>query len=243
VSITTNASMLDRMFDFLDQVDVGKVAFTCTYHPTEISMDQFFESITALHERGAHLILTTVCFPGNLEHCEELKRRAEQMGVYFRMTLEDRLWREAAPVSTETVTQLYNLLEDRFRWDAQRHGTILGLNHTLGDQCTAGENYLWINSYGDLFACSSAAVMSTGTQDNQEDCFGNIFELESDFLPTRTEDLVCPFAGCSCPKDTLRRTVFRKTFRIGERSRHEVYFKNEKDRQALLAQPPVTRLL
>ena len=242
VSITTNASLLPRMFAYLDEVDVNKVSFTCTYHATEVSLDDYMEQVRALKARGANVVTATVCFPGNVEHCQELKRRSEELGVHFRMNLEDRMWREAGDVPAETVARLYDLLEDHRKWDAQRHGRLLGLNHTRGDLCTAGRNYLWINSTGDMFICSSASAMATVMKDNDEVSFGNIFELESDYLPTRDEDIVCPFDGCSCPKDTLRRSAHQDMFHISERSRHEVYFKTDADRETLPAKGPVTRL-
>ncbi len=242
VSITTNASMLSRMFSFLDQVDVNKVSFTCTYHATEVALDEFIRNAEALRARGANVVFTTVCFPSNLQHCEELKRRADALGVYFRINLEDRMWREAGDVPPETVARLYHLLEDHRKWGAQHKGRVLGLNRTRGESCTAGQSYLWLNSYGDVFVCSSAAAMSTSVDGDPEVCFGNIFEFTEDYLPTRTEDLVCSFDGCSCPKDALRRLEHRKLFHTSERSRHEVYFKNEADRKVLAARPPVTRL-
>ncbi len=240
VSITTNASMIPRMSAFMDQVDVNKLAFTCTYHATEVSLADFLESVRILKEHGAYVIIATVCFPANLQHCIELKRQAAAIGVHFRLNLEEKMWREAGDVSDQQRHALYDLLEDHRKWDAQRRHRLLGLNETLGEPCTAGQRYLWLNSLGDLFVCSSALLMSSGMVNDRSDvCLGNLFELEGDTLPTRSDELHCPFAICSCPKDILRQSAHQGTFRISDRTRHEVYFKDEHERAALLGQAPI----
>ncbi len=243
VSITTNASLLPRMLAFLDQVDVNKVAFTCTYHATEVALPDFLESVRALKEQGAYVIIATVCFPGNLDHCVELKHQAAAMGVHFRLNTEEKLWREATDATREQRLALYDLLEEHRKWDAQRRGRLLGLSETMGEPCTAGQGYLWLNSHGDLFVCSSALLMSDGMVNNRDDVrLGNVFELEGDYLPGRNTELQCPFAICSCPKDILRQSAHQKTFRIHDRTRHEVYFRDEGERASLLANPAITTL-
>jgi MoaA/NifB/PqqE/SkfB family radical SAM enzyme len=243
VSITTNASLVPRMLAFLDQVDVRKVAFTCTYHATEVSMEKFLEAVRTLKEQGAFVVITTVCFPQNLEHCQELKREAQALGIHFRFNLEEKLWREAANVTEEQRRAVYELLEEHRKWEAQRRGCLLGLSDTLGEPCTAGQGYLWLNSYGDIFICSSALTMSASVVNNREDVFlGNVFDLDGHHLPSRKEDLRCPFVVCSCPKDLLRQTSHVQLFRISERSRHEVAFQDENQRAALLSKPPITVL-
>jgi sulfatase maturation enzyme AslB (radical SAM superfamily) len=243
VSITTNASLLPRMSAFLDQADVNKVAFTCTYHATEVALGDFLQAVTALRDQGANVVVATVCFPDNLQHCVELKRQANALGVHFRLNLEEKLWREATDVSQAQRLALYDLLEEHRKWDAQRRHRLLGLSETMGEPCTAGQSYLWLNSYGDIFVCSSALLLGKGMVNGRDEaCLGNIFELEEDYLPSRTSDLQCPFAVCSCPKDVLRQKAHQQMFRISDRTRHEVYFRSEEERTALLARPPVTTL-
>jgi MoaA/NifB/PqqE/SkfB family radical SAM enzyme len=242
ISITTNASMLDRMIPFLDAVDVGKISFTCTYHATEVTLDDYLRNITVLRDHGANVVIATVVFPDNLAHCIELKHRAEALGVHFRVNAAEQLWRDAEGVTDEQLRSFYELLEEHRRWDAQRKGRLLGLNETRGALCTAGQRYLWLNDFGDMFICASSQLYYKHTHKDSDLCLGNVFEIEGDRLPVRTEDLVCPFERCFCPKDVLRQSSHQSAFRISERTRHEVYFRDDAERAALLAKPPVVKL-
>lgn len=242
ISITTNASLLDRMLAFLDKVDVNKISFTCTYHATEVTLDEYLDNVGALHDRGVNVVIATVVFPDNLAHCIELKRQAQDRGIHFRVNMAEHLWREAENLNPQHLKTLYDLLEEHRQWDAQRKQKLLGLNETRGSMCTAGQSYLWINDFGDLFICASSLLYYKHTCRDSNLCLGNIFEIEGDVLPSRTQDLPCPFERCFCPKDILRQATHRKTFRISERTRHEVYFENEADQTALRAQPAVVKL-
>lgn len=243
VSITTNAGLVPRMLAFLEQVDVNKVAFTCTYHATEVELDRFLHAVAALRAARAHVGVAAVCFPDNLEHCLELKRRAADMGVHFRLNLEEKLWRESVDVPEDRRALLYNLLEDHRQWEAQRRGQLLGLSQTVGEPCVAGRGHLWINGYGDVFICSSALLMHGSIMnDRHEVLLGNVFEIDGDFLPRRKENIACPFLICSCPKDLLCQVSHVEKFTTHRRTLHEVSFRDEKDKEALHEQPPVTKL-
>jgi hypothetical protein len=172
-----------------------------------------------------------------------MKRYAISQGIYVRANPElDSVVKRKSEMTKQQLADLYFLYEDCWKWDAHRKGGLVKIVRTQGELCTAGQNYLWLNGYGDIFICTPAMGRYFGSFGDSDVCFGSIFEIQGDYLPSRTENIRCPFPYCTCPKDLLRQLKHMEMFDIGSLSRHEVHFKSEKQKQRLLQLGPVLSL-
>lgn len=168
VTIQTNAS---GPISFLSEADRARVSLWISWHPTEISLQDFVERIEALHKLGTRMSVGAVAVPSHLEQVEALRRalppdvpmwiNAQKPGVQY--TAPDRArWRAIDPA---------------FDVDAKRH-------LTRGRACLTGEDTISVDGRGDIRRCHFI-----------DDLLGNLYV---DDLRALLRPRLCSRARCDC---------------------------------------------
>jgi MoaA/NifB/PqqE/SkfB family radical SAM enzyme len=169
VAIQTN---LSAKLTFLDRCDVARVAFWCTYHPTQVERSRFVARCAELAQRGARFSVGVV---GQREHIYEIEalRRELPQGTYVWInavrSLVGRYGRDEL--------DFFASIDPHFRHN-------LAPPPSRGAPCRAGESVVSVDGAGDVRRCHFVSEV-----------IGNLYVpgWERALAPR-----ACPNAACRC---------------------------------------------
>lgn len=183
VSIQTNAS---APMTFLDDADRQRVSLWISWHPTEISLEDFAARVEALHASGTRMSVGAVAVPEHVQQVEAL-RRALPTEVPMWINAQKPGVRYAAP-----ERERWRALDPAFDLDAKRH-------LTRGQECMTGEDTISVDGSGTIRRCHFV-----------DDVLGDLYV---DDLREVLRPRVCSRLSCDCwigysnvPGLDLRRT-------------------------------------
>lgn len=186
VELLTNGSLLNRRLEQLDREgDVTKISLWATYHPTEISLSRFIDSVSFAQERyGCFTVVNGLLFPDNEESIAELKHAATEAGLRFNLDLGyDPLTPHGVHTRLDDMVPILRDQPEDGIARAIRLGAaaellelnVAAMRDLRGALCRAGHNYFYIGIRGDVYRCSRYQALG-------KDRLGNVlddsFELQ-----------------------------------------------------------------
>ncbi len=206
VSFSTNLqfSLEEVIKPFIRATNIHKLSIGCTLHDTVIKdIDSFFEKIRWLKENGVLLYVGYVALPNRIQFIKEYKKRCEQIGVPLILNaligeLRDEEKRNSKLMfprdySGEEKNDLKKL------WHSPHsYKLLVEACNTRGMHCSAGKNYVFINSDGNVFPCGQIKSSIGNMLD------GNIY--------LREKDMICPRDVCWCGNENQALRIVDKYY-------------------------------
>lgn len=138
IAIQTNLSC---SLDWMNEVNKNTFALWTTFHPTQISVENFLEKCQKLDEMNIRYSVGFVGFKEDFEVLAQLKKGLKQ-GVYLWINANKK---EANYYSEEDITFLESI-DPLFRWNLKYH-------LSLGKACKAGDTTFSVDGTGNITRC------------------------------------------------------------------------------------------
>jgi hypothetical protein len=169
VAIQTNLSC---RLDWLDECRVDKINLWCTWHPTQVALDDFLAGASELDRRDVQYSVGIV---GLREAFADIERARTRLAPHVY------LWINAL----KDVPDYYSAGEIEFLTSIDPHfRTNLARHASLGEHCWAGETAIAVDGAGDIRRCHFVRAV-----------IGNIYQADwRQALVRRT----CPNLTCGC---------------------------------------------
>ena len=152
VAVQTN---LSGSLDWLSRVDASKVGLWSTFHPSEVTLDDFLGQVTCVLDRGISLSVGLVGNPAHIELIEKVRRRLPSDVYLWVNALQGRRRRytseETARLLTVDPLFLINLRPQR----------------TLGISCLTGETAFTVDGEGTMRRCHFVDTSLGSIHDDQ----------------------------------------------------------------------------
>lgn len=168
---------LSPSLGFLDQFapeQLSKLAFWCTFHPSQIKLKRFLAQVKALQQRGIRCSVGVVGLPSQFEAIHELKQNLPE-GIYLWVNA----WRKGH--------QLYPYSQEQLAF-LKRIDAYFSLNQqaylSRGLECWAGETVISLDQLGNLRRCHFVGQV-----------LGNIQEPD---WQSKLKPRSCPNQHCDC---------------------------------------------
>ena len=167
VAIQTNLSLSNSA---IERCQSDALALWCTYHPSQISREQFLEKCAFLSERG---IRFSVGMVGNRDELDEIAtmRAALPDNIYLWVNANRDEQADYRPQELEQLQQIDALFEQN-----------LHQYPSFGKECNTGSSVITVDGSGEIHRCHFV-----------KQPLGNLYD--GSFLPT-TE--ICPKLSCDC---------------------------------------------
>ncbi len=167
VAIQTNLSLSNSA---IERCQSDALALWCTYHPSQISREQFLEKCAFLSERG---IRFSVGMVGNRDELDEIAamRAALPDNIYLWVNANRDEQADYRPQELEQLQQIDALFEQN-----------LHQYPSFGKECNTGSSVITVDGSGEIHRCHFV-----------KQPLGNLYN--GSFLPT-TE--TCPKLSCDC---------------------------------------------
>ena len=167
VAIQTNLSLSNSA---IERCQSDALALWCTYHPSQISREQFLEKCAFLSERG---IRFSVGMVGNRDELDEIAtmRAALPDNIYLWVNANRDEQADYRPQELEQLKQIDVLFEQN-----------LHQYPSFGKECNTGSSVITVDGSGEIHRCHFV-----------KQPLGNLYD--GSFLPT-TE--ICPKLSCDC---------------------------------------------
>jgi len=213
VEVQTNGSLFKkRLPQIVDKIDVSKLKLFCTFHHTEIALDEYLANVLFASELGFEVTVNTLLATDNVAVIREVLARCQEHGIGTSADLKfpgfDVPPTEAMSDTVDVDKKARHFLnKDPFveLLDAGDEGLevfrtvaesgplgkeirflaalLVGLYGGSGRECSAGHDYIVVDNWGDVFPCSSYA--DTGTNR-----LGSV--LDPGFVPELREATYAP---------------------------------------------------
>lgn len=158
--------------DWVTEADTDKLALWCTYHPGEVSRDDFLSQCQQLDKEGVRYSVGVV---GLLEHAAEIRGLREQLlpSVYLWVNA----YKRELDYYDQDATQFLTQIDPLFPINNRRHPS-------LGKPCQTGQSAISVDGDGEIRRCHFVTER-----------LGNLYEddLDSILVPRN-----CPQATCGC---------------------------------------------
>lgn len=215
LNLITNLSFdYDRYQKVLDGFDLSKVAFVCSYHPTEIrDKDLWLETAVRMRElvdMAIVLVGWPPLMPDMISNRQMLMDKGfEVFAQAFNGWYEERKYPEA--YTAEELQILRKVIYSRYDYEHMVDLKQPGL-------CYAGTDYVYCDVNGDVYRCGTYRVP-----------IGNLF---NGFKLSATPQQ-CPGKECWCDTENLNTVEFRKLYELQGLNQHKYKYRHpDKDEWA-----------
>ena len=213
VEIQTNASLFKRRLPkIIDDIDINKLKLFCTFHHSEIPLEDFLENVVFASYLGIEVIVNTLLCEESVSIVRKLLKQCSEYKI--RTSADLKFPGFDLPVTEEvsdtvdvdkrarhflSIDPIEPLLEAReqglevFRTVADSGplgkeirflaALLVGLYGKPGRQCSAGHDYIIVDNWGDVYPCTNYA-------DTKTNKLGSI--LEPGFIPQLREETYAP---------------------------------------------------
>lgn len=212
IELVTNGSLISkRLPNLLYKYGIlaDKLSLWITFHHTEISVDDLMEQVMFAHNKGLKVIVNSLLFPDNAHLVMKLSSLCNDNGIKFHADLGHN-YNNSYP-----GTQYFAVAEDKnatvltsLNIDSQIKKTaIIASNKPNGFLCSAGHDYIFISSEGDVYPCRPYY------KDTIKKLLGSALD-ESFILQLREREYArcaVTHAKCTCKEDYLHMQIARST--------------------------------
>jgi sulfatase maturation enzyme AslB (radical SAM superfamily) len=214
VEVQTNGSLFKkRLPQFIDRIDVSKLKLFCTFHHTEIGLDEYLANVVFASDLGFEVTVNTLLATDNVAVIREILARCRERGIETSADLKfpgfDVPATEAMSDTVDVDKKARHFLNkdpfdellnagdaglEVFRTVADSGplgkefrflaALLVGLYGGTGRECSAGHDYIVVDNWGDVFPCSNYADTNTNR-------LGSV--MDPGFVPKLRET---PYAPC-----------------------------------------------
>jgi 3-deoxy-D-manno-octulosonate 8-phosphate phosphatase KdsC-like HAD superfamily phosphatase len=170
VGCQTNLSFDIEQFAYTMKDNISKISLWCTFHPSQLSIEDFLKQCEKLIEYRISFCVGSVGHPSDIPVLQMLREKLPE-DIYMWINAEDGLQRE---YSQEEITS-FSRIDPLFNLELQDPAADPEL-------CLAGRENIFVRGNGDYFACNISKVK-----------LGNIYSDEK----IKTEKL-CRAKNCDC---------------------------------------------
>jgi MoaA/NifB/PqqE/SkfB family radical SAM enzyme len=192
---------------FLRSTNTRKLGIGCTLHDTVIEdIDLFFEKVSRLRESGVSPYVGYVALPQRIKYIRQYKKRCHELGVPFIMNALIGRVRGVEGANPNLIYPrdyiLQELRELKELWDTPHsYQMLVEACSTRGMICSAGKNYLYIDSDGNVYPCNKIRFF-----------MGNILKTG---ISLCLEDTICPMEICWCGNENQALRIVDKYYNRG----------------------------
>lgn len=199
VELLTNASLLRKRLPRLAEYgELRKLSLWATYHHTQMPIEKFLSNVTYAHgELGCFVVVNGLLFPDSIASLRELAAACKEMQVPFNLDLgyspetprgRYSTIREMLPISAEEgwFEAAINLGANERLLNVNR----VALGSLAGLSCSAGCDYFFIGTNGDIYPCSRYCMLGIHR-------LGNVMDPAFELRPRARRWAPCE-GVCSC---------------------------------------------
>lgn len=213
VEVQTNASLFKkRLPELAGPIEPSRLKLFCTFHHTEIALDDFLANVTLAAELGFDVVVNTLLSTDNVAIIREALARCAELAIPTSADLKfpgfdvpateamsdavdvDKRARhflsqdpiEALLAAGEPGLEVFRTMADSGPLGREIRflaALLVGLYGGKGRLCSAGHDYLIVDNWGDVFPCTSYADTRTGR-------LGSV--LDPGFVPALREAVYAP---------------------------------------------------
>lgn len=176
VEVQTNASMFKKKIpELANNADADKLNLFCTFHHSQVSPEQFMESILFARDHGIHIIVNVLVFNDNISPVEKVLELCRKHNV--RTSADIRYPGFTVPLTEDGKRSRHFLSSDPFQafLESGTNGSeafrviaesgplgkelrflsamLVGIYGLPGRQCSAGHDYIFVDKWGDAYRC------------------------------------------------------------------------------------------
>ena len=189
---------------FLDSINTNKLGMGCTLHDLVIDdIDLFFEKVEKIKKAGVLLYVGYVAIPQMIKRLPEYKKRCEDIGVPLilngligKLTGVEGVDPDKRYPKDYTREELV-ILKDLW-YTPHSYQMLVYASSSEGMECSAGRNYIIINSSGEVSPCR-----------NIKETMGNILNNQIKF---KENDTICPLQKCWCGNENQALRIVDKYY-------------------------------
>lgn len=134
---------LSARLDFLQGCQTGKLAFWCTYHPSEVSRERFLQQCQTLLDQQVRFSVGVVGKPSHFEDIQQLRTGlAEEVYLWVNAYQKGH---QTYPYTSEQVA-LLSQIDPFFELNTRQYPS-------RGKDCFAGETVITVDEHGDIRRC------------------------------------------------------------------------------------------
>jgi 3-deoxy-D-manno-octulosonate 8-phosphate phosphatase KdsC-like HAD superfamily phosphatase len=188
VGCQTNLSFDVEKFADAMKGGVSKISLWCTFHPSQISVEDFLKQCEKLIQHGIRFCVGSVGHPADIPMIQKLRESLSEE-IYMWINAQEGLPREYTKeeiVALSCIDPLFNL----------------ELQNQIADAnvCIAGRKSIFVRGNGDVFACNISKVK-----------LGNIYTSEK-----LISEKICRAKNCDCYLAYSNRLEMQNIFLSGD---------------------------
>jgi len=207
VELVTNGSLLkSRLSELVNIADRSKISLWITFHHTEISAERFLENVLCAKKLGISLMVNCLYFPDNSEAVKNMALLCKENEIPINVDLGKPMWDSYDNAQTALDEEYgldsdFDLLMDHGALGSDRGQVgfaagIIGQLSVFGLPCSAGYDYVTVNSNGDLYPCHPYKHFIPGSK------IGSVFDSPEDIKLRKETYSPCMHEGtCRCKED------------------------------------------
>jgi hypothetical protein len=169
VAIQTN---LSGPLDWIEECAKEKIALWCTYHPGQVSQQEFLGQCDFLIRHKIRFSVGAVGAKENIDSIEELRNRLPTSVYLWVNAVKDD-----GTLYTREEKKRLTSIDPHFNYSIQAHPS-------LGRPCRCGHSVIFVDGNGDVKRCNFT-----------DGSLGNLFD--GSFTP-HPSPMPCPEETCSC---------------------------------------------
>jgi MoaA/NifB/PqqE/SkfB family radical SAM enzyme len=210
VELLTNGSFREEQFrKFAAAADIKRITLWMTYHSTQVSAESLVERAMLARSLGAFVIIHSLIFPDNQEKIDHLNELCREKGIPTDVTAghnyNDAYGKgDFIPVLRTDPKALL-----RYRNKAALKAMLVAHKAVNQQMCSAGHDYIFIRSDGEVFPCGAYGMLSRGRLGSA---------LDPLFVPSLQSNNYSPCQNtgvCSCKEDYFHLKIARLGLRMG----------------------------
>jgi MoaA/NifB/PqqE/SkfB family radical SAM enzyme len=209
VELVTNGSFTKSQFrKWASTCVIDRISLWMTYHHTEIGPGSVVDAAQLAQDAGAFVVVHSLIFPDNLAGIERLVRLCKEKGIRTDVTVGHN-FNHAYPTGLLAILETEpNALVSLYRDTAALHATLAAHREPKGQPCSAGHDYIRINSDGSVYPCSPYRQLP-------DQYLGSA--LDPDFVPPLRAETYAPCRLdelCGCKEDFFHLEVAHSALRF-----------------------------
>ncbi len=169
VAIQTN---LSATLNWLNEANLERVAFWCTFHPQEVTRARFLRQCQRLETAGARYSVGCVGLP---QHADEIRSLRDELPAHVYLWIN--AYKSKDRPTDERLSELFTQIDALYPVNAKYH-------QSRGQECDTGRTTVSVDGQGNIRRCHFV-----------QEILGNMYEQELDALLFRRP---CPNATCGC---------------------------------------------
>jgi sulfatase maturation enzyme AslB (radical SAM superfamily) len=155
--IITNNSVNPKFY--LDELDLTKTSFNCSYHPECISLQQFLKNIDLLKNNGCNLFANIVCTPQVIDKIPKIYKIFDKKGILLRLLAfrTDGFKYNGKTYPRDYTSKERKIMEEYF-YSKEEYEYTVECKSTKNLNCYAGVDMINLFIDGTISRCTTHSI-------------------------------------------------------------------------------------